>query len=179
MSPVQPRSVATTPTAAGAILRGTLICGVLDISAAIINVGLQGMPPLRLLQTVAAGLLGRDAAITGGVATGALGLGMHFGVAFTVTVIFYALSRWFPILLKHVFLVGLLYGAGVYLTMNTAVLPLLSWIRSLYLPTVPVSAPRYAWPQFFIHLACVGLPVVGSMARWAPSGRSSAAELPE
>lgn len=167
------------PTARGAILRGTLICGVLDISAAIINVGLQGMPPLRLLQTVAAGLLGRDAAFAGGIATGVLGLAMHFCAAFTVTAIFYALSRRFPFLLERIFLVGLLYGAGVYFTMNTAVLPFLSWLRSLYLPTPAVFAPHYAWPQFFIHLACVGLPIVGSMARWAPHRRSPAAELAE
>ena len=163
-----------------AILWGTLICGVLDITAAIINASFSGASPVRLLQFVASGLLGRDAAFAGGYATAALGLVMHFCVAFTVTAIFYALSRRFPVLVQQVIPVGLLYGAGVYLAMNVGVLPFLTWFRSLYLHTPVVFGLKTGWawaqlivqPQFFIHLCCVGLPIVASVAHWAPLGRT-------
>ena len=49
--------------------------------------------------------------------------------------------------------------------MNYATLPALSWLRSLYLHT-PVRWPGpMGWPQFGIHLICVGLPIVWGIRR--------------
>jgi len=153
-----------------AILWAGLVCGCMDITAAFIDVGVNfGRSPLWLLQNVASALLG-PASYEGGVPTAALGLLIHFSVAFTWTTIFYLLSRRFPGLLRQAVLSGLLYGAFVYFFMFRVVLPLTIQLKSLYL-TTPFN---HNWPllrlsQFFVHLGCVGLPI--ALVIRAKSGR--------
>ena len=153
------------------ILYAGALVGVLDITAACINLGVAyGFGPLRVLKGVAAGLLGRSA-LQGGFATAALGLAMHFTMALTVTTIFYALSRRLPLPQKlwGVVAVGLLYGAAVFAVNNFATAPFLSWVRSLYLHTPILFKPPMGWSQLIIHLFCVGLPIALVMHRYAPA----------
>jgi hypothetical protein len=152
------------------ILYAAVLVGVLDITAACINLGVAyGFGPLRVLKGVAGGLLGRSA-IEGGLATAAVGLAMHFTMALTVTTIFYALSRRLPLPQKlwGVVAVGLLYGAAVFAVNNFATAPFLSWVRSLYLHTPILFKPPMGWWQLIIHLFCVGLPIALVMHRYAP-----------
>jgi hypothetical protein len=152
------------------ILYAAVLVGVLDITAACINLGVAyGFGPLRVLKGVAGGLLGRSA-LEGGFATAALGLAMHFTMALTITTIFYALSRRLPLPKKlwGVVAVGLLYGAAVFAVNNFATAPLLSWVRSLYLHTPILFKPPMGWWQLIIHLFCVGLPIALVMHRYAP-----------
>jgi hypothetical protein len=153
------------------ILYAGALVGVLDITAACIQVYIaSGMMPIRLLQGVASGLLGRGT-LGGGFATAALGLLMHFTMALTVAAIFYALSRRLPLpqKLAGVVAVGVLYGAAVFAVNNYATAPFLSWVRSLYLHT-PISFRHpMGWSQFVIHLFCVGLPIALVMHRYAPA----------
>src|SRR6185369_3697578 len=86
-------------SAGRAILWGGLTCGVLDITSAIVISLANGGSPVRMLQGIAGALLG-PATFQGGAATAALGLVMHFGVAFTATVVFYWLSRRFPVMVE-------------------------------------------------------------------------------
>ena len=153
------------------ILYAAVLVGVLDITAACINLGVAyGFGPLRVLKGVAGGLLGRSA-IEGGLATAALGLAMHFTMALTITTIFYALSRRLPLPKKlwGVVAVGLLYGAAVFAVNNFATAPFLSWVRSLYLHTPILFKPPMGWWQLIIHLFCVGLPIALVMHRYAPA----------
>jgi hypothetical protein len=53
------------------------------------------------------GPVGPDLAFQGGLATAALGLGLHFFIAFTAAAVFYAASRKLPTLQRH----GLIWGA--------------------------------------------------------------------
>jgi hypothetical protein len=154
-----------------AILYAGALVGVLDITAAFIQVYIAyGYAPARLLKGIAAGLLGRSA-VEGGFSTAALGLLMHFTMALTLAAIFYALSRRLPLPQKllGVVAVGMLYGAAVFAVNNFATSPLLSWVRSLYLHT-PISfkAPM-GWSQLVIHLFCVGLPIALVMHKYAPA----------
>jgi hypothetical protein len=64
-----------------AILWAGLTCGTLDITAALVVYGRFGLPPMRLLQGIAAGLLG-PRALEGGLATALLGLLCHFSSQF-------------------------------------------------------------------------------------------------
>lgn len=151
------------------ILYAGALVGVLDITAACIQVYVaSGMMPIRLLQGVAGGLLGRGS-YNGGFATAALGLVMHFTMAMTVATIFYALSRRFPLPQKllGVVAVGLLYGAAVFAVNNFVTAPFLAWVRSLYLHTPVVFKPPMGWTQLVIHLFCVGLPIALVMRRFA------------
>ena len=153
------------------ILYAAVLVGVLDITAACINLGVAyGFGPLRVLKGVAGGLLGRSA-VEGGFSTAALGLLMHFTMAMTVAAIFYALSRRLPLpqKLSGVVAVGLLYGAAVFAVNNFATAPFLSWVRSLYLHTPISFKPPMGWSQLVIHLFCVGLPIALVMHRYAPA----------
>lgn len=68
-------------TPARAIVAGGLVVGALDILDAFIFFWVRsGVRPMRILQAIAAGLLGRDAAVSVGAGTAALGLGLHYGV---------------------------------------------------------------------------------------------------
>src|SRR5206468_8897042 len=151
------------------ILYAGAIVGALDITAACINARvLAGFPPAHVLQSVAGGLLGRGS-YSGGFATAALGLAMHFTMALTVAAIFYALSRRFslPKNLLGVVAVGLLYGAAVFAANNFATAPFMSWVRSLYLHTPVLFEPPMGWSQLAIHLVCVGLPIALVMRQYA------------
>jgi hypothetical protein len=151
------------------ILYAGALVGVLDITAACIQVYIaSGMMPIRLLQGVAGGLLGRGS-YNGGFATAALGLVMHFTMALTVTTIFYALSRRFPLPknLLGIVAVGLLYGAAVFAVNNFATAPFLSWVRGLYLHTPILFKPPMGWSQLVIHLFCVGLPIALVMRQYS------------
>jgi len=80
-------------TAGQAILTGWLLCGVLDISAACVQSWIQaGRTPAAVLRGVASAIWGR-AALDGGAGMAAIGLAMHFTVALTATLVFYALGR--------------------------------------------------------------------------------------
>jgi len=152
-----------------AILYAGALVGVLDITAACIQVYIaSGMMPIRLLQGVAGGLLGRGSH-NGGFATAALGLLMHFTMALIVATIFYALSRRFPLPknLLGVVAVGLLYGAAVFAVNNFATAPFLSWVRGLYLHTPILFKPPMGWSQLVIHLFCVGLPIALVMRQYS------------
>ena len=166
-----PRAV-TSQTLAGqattrqAILAAWLLCGVLDISAACLQAWIQaGRAPADVLRGVASALWGRDA-LTAGTGMAAVGLAMHFTVALTATLIFYALSRRMAALRSApLWIIGPLYGVIVFSAMNYGTLPALSWLRSLYLHTPPRWPGSMSWPQLAIHMVCVGPPIVWGVRR--------------
>src|SRR5258706_14832276 len=86
---------APNPNTLLAILWGGLLCGVLDITAALVVYGSMGAKPLRLLQGIAAGLLG-PRTYGGGIRTALLGLVCHFVIAFSTAWGFVAASRLIP-----------------------------------------------------------------------------------
>lgn len=153
-------------TARQAFLSGWLLCGVLDITAACIQAWIQaGRTPTQVLKGVASALWG-PAAMNAGPGLAAIGLAMHFTVALTATTVFYALSRRLAFLRTGpLFVVGPAYGAIVFCTMNYGTLPLLSLLRSFYLGTAARWPGPMAWPQFGIHLICVGLPIAWGVRR--------------
>jgi hypothetical protein len=106
------------------ILWGGLIAGTLDLTAACIAAWLRsGVTPVRVMQSVASGLLGADA-YAGGAKTAALGVALHFLIATVATAVFYFASRKWLFLIERPINFGLLYGVAVYLFMNFVVLPL-------------------------------------------------------
>jgi len=149
-----------------AILTGWLLCGVLDISAACIQSWMQaGRTPPEVLRGVASALWGRPA-IDAGAGMAAIGLAMHFTVALTATLVFYALSRRIAFLrTAPLWLIGPLYGVVVFCAMNYGTIPALSWVRSLYLHTPPRWPGSMSWPQVGIHMLCVGTPIAWGVRR--------------
>jgi uncharacterized membrane protein YagU involved in acid resistance len=136
-----------------AILQGGLIAGVFDICyAIIISYARSEVPPSRLLQSVASGLLGRDA-YSGGAATAALGLGLHFFMTLLMAAAYVAGARWLPILHRRPVLCGAIYGAFLYAFMNLVVLPLSRF------PPRPAAALVVIVTSLIVHMFLVGVPI--------------------
>ena len=136
---------------ARALVYGTLAVGILDILDAFIFFGLRGARPIRILQSIAAGVLGRDA-FNGGWGTAAVGLALHFFIAFTIVLVFLLASRQLPVLIRHPVITGLIYGIAVYLVMTFVVVPA-SAAGGRGLPAWPVAVNGV-----LIHMFGVGLP---------------------
>jgi uncharacterized membrane protein YagU involved in acid resistance len=129
----------------------TAVSGTVDILYAM-GMGLtRGAAPERVLQSVASGLLGAEA-YTGGTATAALGLVLHFilmGLMASVFVIAATRLAW---LTARPALAGIAYGLVTSATMNLVVIPL-SAIGHL-----PNFTPRAIASTLFAHIVLVGLP---------------------
>ncbi len=144
------------PKAVPAILWGGLIAGALDISYAVVQGLWSGRPAARTLQSVASGLLGRDA-FQGRWETAALGLLLHFIIALGAATVYYAASRKLAILVDRAWLSGLLFGTLVYLFMNLVVVP-----SSAATFRIPLHIPG-----LLVHMFFVGLPIALSVSRYS------------
>jgi hypothetical protein len=133
-----------------ALLYGTLVVGILDLADAFVFFGLRGVRPIRILQSIASGLLGREA-FAGAAGTAFLGAALHFFIAFMVVATFFVASRYVAILRRAPIWSGLIYGIVVYLVMNFVVLPLSAAGRGT--PLWPVVTNG-----LIIHMLGVGLP---------------------
>jgi uncharacterized membrane protein YagU involved in acid resistance len=142
--------------------------GVLDIMDAITFSGIwRGTKPITVLQSVAAGLLGRESAFGGGAKTAALGLMLHFLNATLFATAFYFLSRFLPMLTRHAVISGLLYGVAAYLLMTYIVIP----HSALGPRTRPI--PWIVHLNGYIgHALLVGLPIA-LIARWSARRRAN------
>jgi len=147
-----------------------LIAGTLDGTAASL---FYGAAPLRIFQSVAAGLLG-DRAYDGGLATGLLGLLLHFTIATTAAAVFYVASQRWPALERYAVPAGIAYGIVVYFFMRLVVLPLSAATLQ------PLTAAMVA-KGLAIHVVCIGLPIAltvhyaGRKRTSRPGSSSSAA----
>ena len=152
------------------ILLGGITVGILDILEPIIFFGFRGVSAQRILQAIAAGLLGRDAAVAGGIPTALLGLLLHFIIAIGVVATFYAVSRKLLLLLRYPIVCGLLYGVVVFYMMQLVVLPLSATAGGTGLPKGVVLLNG-----LLIHMLGVGLPAAlfvhrGRTGSWLASG---------
>lgn len=123
-----------------------------DMALAMGYWGGQGVAPVRILHGIAAALLGRDAALAGGLATATLGAAIHLALATAMVVGYWAAARRWPALLAHPLLGGLGWG-------------LLTWAAMMFV-VVPLSAiggstsadPAWRALHLASHLFIVGLP---------------------
>lgn len=130
-----------------------LLAGCLDITAALVEAGLEGKSPVYLFQAIAGGLLGMSS-FQGGLVTAALGAFFHFLIATTAAAVFYLASRKLKFLVKHAIPSGLLYGVAVYVVMRYFVLPISAYHVKIALPAVADLVKDVA-----IHMFMVGLPI--------------------
>jgi hypothetical protein len=127
------------------IVWGGLAAGIGDSVLALI---LYRVPLPIIYKSIAAGLLGRDA-YSGGLATVALGLFLHFFIATTAAAVYVSASRALPLLARQPVPCGLAYGVAVYLFMKYVVLPLSAVTRLT--PFDPAA--------MIGHAVLVGLPI--------------------
>jgi hypothetical protein len=155
--PTNPERRTNTPLV---IALTALLIGTLDIADAIIFYAIRGVAPIRILQGIASGLLGRTA-FSGGARTALLGLALHFFIAATVATIYILASRSLP-LSRHPLLYGTLYGVAVYIVMNYVVLPL----SHIGLRPLPPLIPLINGVAALIF--CIGIPTALIARRYLP-----------
>ena len=119
----EPQSAARTLPVSRAILYATLVVGVLDATDGVVFLGLHGRNPIQVLQYIASSLLGTRS-FSDGLASAGLGLVLHFAVSLVVATIYILVSRRVAALRTQWVLLGLLFGAAVWVVMNLMVLPL-------------------------------------------------------
>ena len=153
----------SAPRALHVVFYGGIAAATLDIVNAIVFWQVySGTPAARILQSIAAGLLG-TAAFTGGAATAALGLALHFLIAFGMAFGYWLAASRLPALLRHPVAAGLAYGALTWVAMNHVIVPL---SRAQPPPFIP------AWfaDGILAHLVLVGL-LLAFVARWSANRR--------
>ena len=140
--------------------------GALDILFAISFAAYNGIPAMRLLQSVASGLLGRDA-YSGGVPSAALGLLLHFAMAIAFAGAFVLASRRLPLLVRRPYIFGGLFGVGVFLFMRLVVLP---WSAFPH----PLSfRPLATTLDLLSHVFLFGIPIALAARTGSPVRRTN------
>ena len=120
-STVQPSSRAARGL--GLVLAGGLIAGALDLTFALVFYGQHGAAPLRILQGIASGVLGRGS-FQMGLASAALGAFFHFFISVCAAAIYYLVSLRFSFLTRRVAISGAIFGVLMFLAMHFIVVSL-------------------------------------------------------
>jgi hypothetical protein len=137
------------------LLCGIALAGLLaGIGDTLLPLGMHRVSVVRIYQSVAAGLLGRDAAVAGGLATAALGMALHFFIATTAAAVYFAAATRLAPLVERPAVLGPLFGIAVYFFMKDLVVPL-SAARPI----------RFTWVALIGHALLVGLPIAVVAAR--------------
>ena len=158
-SAVQQDPSVARPRPALAILVGGLIVGVLDLTYAIVLYSPRN--PMVIPRGIASGVLGMKS-YSGGTATAALGVLLHFVIALGAATVYYLASRKLSFMVRRAVLCGLIYGALVYVFMNWVVLPLSAF---------PYRRPPTIFKVEFVwHWFGVGLPIALSVRHYAGGG---------
>jgi uncharacterized membrane protein YagU involved in acid resistance len=134
------------------VLAGGLVAGTLDLVYACAFWALKlDVPAQRILQSVAAGLLGK-ASFAGGAATAALGLALHYLIALSMSGVYYLAARRWSFLRQRPLASGAIYGLLLYIVMNFVVVPLSA--------AGPGSKdPLWITLSIAVHVLLIGMPI--------------------
>ncbi|MET0272650.1 MAG: hypothetical protein ABW360_06635 [Phenylobacterium sp.] len=138
---------------APAIVAGGLTGATCDFIAAML---IYNLPALTVGKAVARGWFGK-AAMQGGNDVAAIGIVSHYAILLVAAAIFVFASLRFPVLRNRAWIVGPLFGAGIYLVMHYIVLPL----SALHAISNPHGIQLVE--EVLGHMFVIGLPI----ALWA------------
>ena len=135
------------------VLAGMLV-GTLDILAAFTSFYLStGKNPIpAVLKFIASGVLGRPA-LKGGAEMIALGLALHYLIAFLFTIFFFWIYKRWTLLSRNWVLTGIVYGIFIWLAMTLIVVPLSNTPK---LPPAPIGKKIIS---ILILITMIGLPL--------------------
>jgi hypothetical protein len=121
------------------------------------------VPPVRIGQSIASGVMGVDA-YRGGLATALAGTLLHTAIMGVIVGVYALAATRLPVLARRWFVGGAVYGIAVYVVMNLLVVPL----------SAAVVGER-SWPVvvngLFAHVFAVGVPIAWFVARIRRHGR--------
>ena len=148
-----PSSATPSNALAKAILITGFIAGTMDITGACISAYLTAeLSPFFVLQYVASGLLGKES-FSGGIPTAALGLLIHYVIAYSWTLLFFLAYPKLSFLSANKIVIGILYGAFVWVMMNQVILRIAGMV-----PPASFNVVRAA-TAMVILMICIGLPI--------------------
>jgi membrane-associated HD superfamily phosphohydrolase len=133
-----------------AVFVGGFAAGTFDLITAYITYG------RRVPFGIASGLLGRSA-FQGGAGVYTLGILLHYFIAFSAAVVYYAVSRKRDFLRQYPVICGIYYGIAVFLVMNLIVLPL---------SAIHARGPftlRGLIQGLLVHMILIGIPIALSV----------------
>ena len=143
------------------LLLASLVAGSLDLAFALTFWGMKGVPPIAIVQSIASGVLGREA-FAGGLATALLGVVLHYGIVAAMAAVYFHASDRIAPLRSHAVASGLIYGAILYGVMDGIVVPL-SAAAMAEKPLTDLVIVVLA------HMGVVGVPIALVDARRAPA----------
>ncbi len=138
------------------ILWTGLLAGTLDISSAFVDYyTATGKNPLWILKYIASGIYGPAALTDPGAGVMALGLFLHYLIAFSFTFFFFWIYPKIPLLAKNRIVTAILYGLFIWMVMNLVVLQLSA------APHAPLNKlnPLKALKGALILITMLGLPL--------------------
>jgi hypothetical protein len=145
------------------VFGGGVLAGAIDLTFACTYHGIvSGVPPMRIFQSIASGLLGSNS-FQMGYTSAAVGVLAHFAILIVAAAMFYAASRRLAFLREHAYLAGMAFGVAIYCTMNYVVLPL-------------SAAPHFksttvgAFSDFTVHVILLG-PAIAMVVRYFDRAR--------
>lgn len=116
-----------------------------------------GTPAMRVSQSVAAGVLGREA-FAGGWPTALLGLMLHFLITTAMALGYSLVARHIPVLVAKPVACGAAYGLFLFAFMRWVVVPLSA-------AGPPSKDPLWVGAMIVAHVALVGIPIAVACAR--------------
>jgi len=134
------------------VFTGGLVIGTFDIVYACIFWFVKaGVPAQRILQSVAAGVLG-PSSFQGGAATASLGIVLHYLIAMTMSVAYYLVATRLSWLHERPVLYGAVYGLILYAIMSFVVVPL---------SAAPPGSTDAVWVvlSVAVHAFAIGVPI--------------------
>lgn len=133
------------------VVAGGLAIAATDLIYCVLFWSPQGVSPMRILQGIAAGALGR-ASFQGGIATALLGAGFQWLIGTCYVLAYAVAARRVAPLRTHPRRYGIAYGMLLYMVMNNIIVPL-------------SAAPQPAHPNLAWMLANIPMfAVFGAMA---------------
>ena len=84
----------------------------------------QGVEPIRIPQSIAAWMLGRDLAIAGGALTASMGIALYCYLTTLMVALYVSMSRRHAFLVRRPLISGAIYGAALYPLLFKAIVPL-------------------------------------------------------
>ena len=140
------------------VLTGGILSGAIDLTYACTYHGIvSNVPPMRIFQSIGSGLLGK-ASFEMGATSATVGFIAHFVILIIAAGIFNFARRRFAYLRDNAYVSGMIFGVGIWLTMNYIVLPL-------------SAAPHFkstmqgALTDFAVHVLLLG-PAISLVAKY-------------
>lgn len=155
---------ATTPTERPAtwiwLLMGGLAVGTADLVFAIAWWAPLGTAPIRIPQSIAGWIIGREAAFAGGLTTALFGALLHYYLMTAIVTVYHVAARNHAMLRAHPLACGALYGAAWFALVHGIAVPLFS-----------AAPPRHFLPEWNLacllaHMLLIGVPAAWMARRW-------------